>query len=112
MVLELAWLCLPRGVPCAVPIVITPDTWQFGIGTEKSVKEILATFNRNRAFYRNGGITATGGEPLAQPEFIGALFEAAHNDPQGRIHTCLDSSGIAYNPETPENLSAFLITLI
>ena len=52
--------------------------------------------------------TATGGEPLAQPEFIGALFEAAHNDPQGRIHTCLDSSGVAFNPETPEKFERVL----
>ena len=85
-----------------MPIVTTLIPGNLVSETEKSVKEILATFNRNRAFYRNGGITATGGEPLAQPEFIGALFEAAHSDPQGRIHTCLDSSGVAYNPETPE----------
>ena len=39
-----------QGCPMRCAYCHNPDTWQFGIGTEISVKEILATFNRNRAF--------------------------------------------------------------
>ena len=91
-----------------MPIVTTQIPGNLVLEQKNRYKKILATFNRNRAFYRNGGITATGGEPLAQPEFVGALFEAAHNDPRGRIHTCLDSSGVAYNPDTPEKFDRVL----
>jgi pyruvate formate lyase activating enzyme len=65
-------------------------------------------FERNRAFYRHGGITVTGGEPLAQPGFVGALFEAAHSSPAGRVHTCLDTSGAAWDPERPDRFERLL----
>lgn len=73
-----------------------------------SVGEVLAAFERNRSFYRRGGITVTGGEPLMQPQFVGALFEAAHADEAGRIHTCLDTCGIAFDPERPERVAPVL----
>ena len=63
-----------------------------------SVEEILTAYKRNEAFYRDGGITVTGGEPLWQIEFVTELFKAAKA--QG-IHTCLDTSGITFDPEHP-----------
>ena len=46
-------------------------------------------------FYTNGGITVTGGEPLMQIDFLLELFEKAKKK---GIHTCIDTSGISYNP--------------
>ena len=42
-----------------------------------TVEELLAQYARNEAFYRKGGITVTGGEPLLQIEFVTALFREA-----------------------------------
>ena len=56
-----------------------------------SAAEILQTYKRNEAFYRGGGITVSGGEPLGQLKFVTELFAAAK---QAGIHTCLDTSGI------------------
>jgi len=48
---------------------------------------------RNRAFYTKGGITATGGEPMMQMDFLIELFSKAKAE---GVHTCLDTSGIMY----------------
>ena len=34
---------------------------------------------------------------MAQPDFVAALFRAAHAAPAGRIHTCLDTSGATFS---------------
>ncbi len=60
-----------------------------------SADEILEKANSVREFLRNGGITATGGEPLMQPQFLLELFKKAKT--QYNFHTCLDTSGICYN---------------
>ena len=73
-----------------------PDTWEPGGGTEMTAEEILSQFQAARHFYTNGGITVSGGEPLLQMEFVTDLFEKAAR--QG-IHTCLDTSGITFQPE-------------
>ena len=70
--------------------------------------EVLETFERNRPFYRRGGITVSGGEPLMQTGFVGTLFAAAHAAPGGCIHTCLDTSGIAFDPDAPERTGEVL----
>ena len=73
-----------------------PATWALDGGREMSVDEILRAYDRNRSFYRSGGITATGGEPLLQLPFLTTLFQRAKAH---GIHTCLDTSGIVYRPE-------------
>ena len=73
-----------------------PDTWDVNDGTEMSVDEIYQRFDRNRAFYENGGITASGGEPMMQIDFLIELFKKFHDE---GIHTCLDTSGIMFSPE-------------
>jgi len=59
-----------------------------------SVDEIFEKFNRNRAFYAKGGITASGGEPMMQIDFLTELFTKFHNE---GVHTCLDTSGILFS---------------
>ena len=85
-----------QGCPMRCAYCHNPDTWAAGAdaGTPASVEHILELFESNRAFYRSGGITVSGGEPLLQPDFVGALFTAAHDSPHGRIHTCLDTAGV------------------
>jgi pyruvate formate lyase activating enzyme len=66
-------------------------------GQMMSVDYILEQYHRNEAFYRNGGgLTVTGGEPLMQMDFLIELYGKCKE--QG-IHTCLDTSGIAFNPD-------------
>jgi pyruvate formate lyase activating enzyme len=65
--------------------------------------EILENLERNRPYYKEGGLTVTGGEPLMQIDFLLELFSMAR---ERGIHTCLDSSGIAYKPNNnPEWLA-------
>ncbi len=63
-------------------------------GREAGVEEIMAEVERDKPFYRNsgGGMTLSGGEPLAQPEFAAALLKAAK---ERGIHTALDTCGHA-----------------
>ena len=72
-----------------------PDTWATEGGAEMTVDELLAAYERNKGFYRQGGITATGGEPLLQLPFLTVLFTQAK---ARGIHTCLDTSGAVYQP--------------
>ena len=88
-----------QGCPMRCQYCHNPDTWEMKSGTEMSVEQLLEQYNRNKSFYRKGGITATGGEPLMQLEFLTELFAAAKE--QG-IHTCLDTSGIAYRKSRTE----------
>lgn len=83
-----------KGCPMRCLYCHNPDTWQTGQPYSiLSVDEILAQYHKNEAFYEKGGITATGGEPLLQLDFLIELFERCH---QEGIHTCLDTSGIVF----------------
>lgn len=64
-----------------------------------TVDELLELYKHNEKFYKKGGITATGGEPLLQLSFLTELFTKAKE--QG-IHTCLDTSGIVYRNQRKE----------
>ena len=82
-----------QGCPMRCAYCHNPDTWDVNGGSEMSVDEIFEKFNRNRAFYAKGGITASGGEPMMQIDFLTELFTKFHNE---GVHTCLDTSGIMF----------------
>lgn len=87
-----------QGCPMRCLYCHNPDTWEFGgenIGTQMTAEEILDMYDGVKEFMKDGGITCTGGEPMAQIEFLTELFEKAKD--RG-IHTCLDTSGITFNP--------------
>ena len=82
-----------QGCPMRCLYCHNPDTWDVEGGREASARELIDEFRKNRDFYKNGGITVTGGEPLLQLDFITELFKMAKDY---GIHTALDTSGITY----------------
>ena len=82
-----------QGCPMRCQYCHNPDTWKMNSGSVRSAQSLIAEFERNKAFYKNGGITVTGGEALMQIDFLLELFTLAKKK---GIHTCLDTSGITY----------------
>ena len=62
------------------------------IGRPATVEDVLADVLRDKLFYETtgGGLTLSGGEPLAQPEFASALLTAAKAN---GLHTAVETSG-------------------
>lgn len=65
------------------------------VGKEMSVGEVMAEVMKDRIFYEKsgGGLTVSGGEPMAQFEFTRSLLESAGS---GGIHTGMETCG--YGP--------------
>jgi pyruvate formate lyase activating enzyme len=63
-------------------------------GSYMGVQDVLDEVVRDECFYRNsgGGLTVSGGEALAQSEFVANLFAACKRE---GLHTALDTSGYA-----------------
>lgn len=93
-----------QGCPMRCKYCHNPDTWEINKGKSVSADELIMQFVKNKEFYSNGGITVTGGEPLLQIDFVLEFFELAKK--QG-IHTCIDTSGITFNPDNSEQLPKF-----
>ena len=83
-----------QGCPMRCLYCHNPDTWDTRGGREVTADELIAEYKKNSAFYRNGGITVTGGEPLMQIAFLTELFRKAKEE---GIHTCIDTSGVVYS---------------
>ncbi len=64
----------------------------FMAGTKYTIQEVMDRVLKDKPYYNKsgGGVTISGGEPLAQPEFTLALLEECKN--QG-LHTALDTTG-------------------
>jgi pyruvate formate lyase activating enzyme len=63
-------------------------------GRELTVNQVLDEIEKDTAFHDEsfGGVTFSGGEPLAQPDFLFALLKACKDR---QIHTALDTSGFS-----------------
>lgn len=106
---------MARGRPAVVPEVcagcgkcveVCPAQARSVVGRKMSVREVMEEVELDRAFYdeSGGGVTFTGGEPLAQPEF---LCELAKTCRDLELHTTVDTSGIA-GPQVTEELAPFV----
>lgn len=64
------------------------------IGREMTVDQVLAEVERDREYYlqSGGGLTLSGGEPMAQFQASLELLQAARNR---NIHTCMETCGFA-----------------
>ena len=79
-----------------------PDTWECGVGKQYTPREIVDRVTRCKSYFgKDGGITASGGEPLLQARFVRELFELCH---QNGVNTCLDTSGSILDDSVKELL--------
>lgn len=71
-----------------------PNRKQTQIGYSADVETVLREVSRDLPFYdqSGGGVTFSGGEPTAQPEFLQALLSACK---QNGLHTAVDTCGHA-----------------
>ena len=62
------------------------------MGSKVSVDEVIKEIEKDLIFYEEsgGGATFSGGEPLSQSEFLGALLDGCK---EKKIHTAVDTSG-------------------
>lgn len=86
--------CLMRCMYCH-----NRDTWDLHSGREVTVDELMSELVTYRAYMNasGGGVTATGGEAVLQPEFIRDWFRACKAE---GIHTCLDTNGFVRHYDT------------
>ena len=64
------------------------------VGKRMTIEEVLEEVEKDRMFYETsgGGVTLSGGEPLAQPLFAEALLSQCK---KRGFHTALETSGLA-----------------
>ena len=69
-----------------------PDTSYVRRGRLRSADDVLKEIARYRDFLQaaGGGVTLSGGDPLFQPDFAGAVLKGCR---KLGLHTCLDTSG-------------------
>ncbi len=88
---------------CGRCVSACPQHARARIGEVRTVADALGEVERDLLFYdeSGGGLTLSGGEPLAQPEFALALLREAK---ERRLSTALDTCGHA-SPEVIEAAS-------
>ena len=79
-----------QGCPLRCSCCHNPDTWNIKDGKRISAGEIFDKIERLKRYYVGGGVTLSGGEPLLQSEFAGAILALCK---QSGLHTALDTSG-------------------
>lgn len=70
-----------------------PDTWACK-GKEYSVDDIVNEILKYKNYYKNGGVTISGGEPLLQIDFVIEIFKKLK---KYNMHTAIDTSGSTFN---------------
>lgn len=99
--LKCLWCHNPESIspqPCTIERIsrIGEQTFRNNevVGQVKTVKEVMEILEKEWIFMdeSGGGVTFSGGEPLLQPEFLGALLAASK---QRGMHTAIDTCGFA-----------------
>ena len=101
----LRYVVFLQGCPLRCAYCHNPDTWEYGAGEERGAEELVRQILRYRPYFGDkGGVTVSGGEPLAQPAFVEELFTRLRRE---GVHTALDTSGIG-DPAAAERVLAHM----
>lgn len=100
----LRFVVFTQGCPLRCQYCHNPDSWSFDENKKMSVEDILDEYEGVKEFC-HGGMTVTGGEPLAQMDFVTELFRRAR---EKDIHTALDTSGIYFNKDNTTKVDELL----
>lgn len=96
------------GCPFRCRYCHNPDTWAKPPVQEATPDEVLARALRYRPYWgAEGGLTASGGEPLLQAEAVADLFEKAH---AAGATTCLDTAAGCFDRADPAQRRLFAAT--
>ena len=92
-----------QGCPMRCQFCHNPETWDFkgdkAGAYDISAQDLLKKALRYQSYWgKDGGITVSGGEPLAQMDFLIEFFEAAK---AAGVHTCIDTSGVNFVRNEP-----------
>jgi pyruvate formate lyase activating enzyme len=79
---------------CGVCAEVCPALAHEAVGRKWTVPEVMAEIEKETPFFAGtgGGVTFSGGEPLAQPDFLEALLMACKGLD---LHRAVDTSGFA-----------------
>lgn len=88
-----------QGCPFRCLFCHNPDTWAFSKNNPIKPEEALKKLIRYSTYWKNnGGITVSGGEPLAQIDF---LIEFGKLCKQNKISVTIDTSGATFSLNEP-----------
>ncbi len=90
-----------QGCPLKCLFCHNPDSWDMKGGIETNSKSVVENIKPYMSFIKSGGVTLSGGEPLAQPKFA---FDIINRCKALGLHTALDTAG-----SIPLNISAPVI---
>ena len=79
-----------QGCPLRCLYCHNPDSWKMSEGEKKPYTELLSDILEYKSFIKRGGVTFSGGEPLAQPTFLLSLIRKCKKH---RLHTAIDTAG-------------------
>lgn len=94
-----------QGCPFQCQYCHNRDTWSTKQNHLMEVEEILTDYKKYQKFYKNGGLTASGGDPILQLDFLTELFAQAK---QQGIHTCLDTAASCFNHKQSDKYQELL----
>ena len=91
--LRCRWCCNPESQRYEIE-KMTINGKEKIVGRDVTVAEVMEVIEQDRIYYRRsgGGVTLSGGECLAQPDFAAAILRACHD--RG-INTAIESTGFA-----------------
>ncbi len=83
---------MTKCIACDLCVLKCPNDARELVGSEVSVDELVTEVLKDKVFYENsgGGVTFSGGEPLAQADFV---LQVAKNLKSENIHVAIDTSG-------------------
>lgn len=88
-----------QGCPYRCIYCHNPESWAMKSEKIISISEIIEQFKKNEPFYRRGGITLSGGEPLIHLEFVTELAKTCKDN---NISLVLDTSAANFCENTKE----------
>lgn len=68
-----------------------PETWECNEGITISSEDLLKRVHKYRNYYKDGGVTFSGGEPLIQKDF---LLDMLKKCKMINLHTTIDTAGV------------------
>ena len=80
-----------QGCPLRCVYCHNPESWEIGGNNDFiTISQIIKLYEKNKSFYKIGGITISGGEPCLHMDFLISLGKKCK---ENNIHYTIDTSG-------------------